>query len=214
MRADAPTLKTVGGRTPLMPWIDDAGDPSPRIAAEPASEVGIFLPGPRCACIFGQGAAGPLSALRRRTIEVPLADPEELHGTGLYDEVELFAGVAGAAWRLRYVAVDRQTTIFAVDGGPALRGLGRSAGAWGLADGVVALLETEGRPALALVSPEGQVVRAPVVDWLAGEEALVGIRGGWLFSAQTVATGRVLYVRRLSAAGLGPRRELGRNRVR
>ena len=55
MPADAPTLEIAGRRTPLTPWIDDAGDPSPRVAAEPSAEVGIFLPGPRAVCIFGQG---------------------------------------------------------------------------------------------------------------------------------------------------------------
>ncbi|WAS92022.1 hypothetical protein [Nannocystis punicea] len=200
--SEGPMLHVDGAAVPLEPLVEDDGQPL--VGPEAAAELALFYRASRTLCVFADGPARPLSAVRRRFVrELRSGDRD-----GTYERLELIPSAGG--WWMRHSAEPFQTTLVPLAGQrPISAVFGGTAAICVLADGSALAIEADHRPLVAIARPGAEVTRTPLPDWLAGEE-FCGVHGEWLFSSRAEGRTRELLARRVGAAGLGPRIDLGR----
>lgn len=174
----------------------------PPLVGRSAAEVALFFFAPPTLLVF---ADEPTAPVRRWVVrELRLGDPDEFAA----DEFALIPSASG--WWLRQRRTHGETLLLPLEGQPPIAAvLGRTAAECVLADGSWLGVEADHRPLVAICRPDGAVSRAPLADWLPGEE-FQGVHGEWLFSSRRDGHGRDLLLRRVTASGLGPRLDLGR----
>lgn len=206
MRAPDGCPRVAGSGAVVVPFVRDS-EPAWLRNHEPAAELVCFDPDSQRLCEFS-GSDGDAPRVRVRIVpEVGLADPSDLHAGGLAQEAEILAGEAGSPLWLRICEpLGRSTRLMPLSGQRRMPwALGRTVTGYALADGVVLALETESwRSAsqLVIAHPSGRVERRSLAE-------TGTIRGGWLFGAIAEATVLRMFARRVSAAGFGPRVDLG-----
>ncbi|MCY1055228.1 hypothetical protein [Nannocystis sp. SCPEA4] len=201
MRAPDGCPRVVHTDAVVIPFIRDA-EAASLCNHEPAANLVVFYPDAQRLCEFTGGA------VRVSLVpDVGPVDPEGLHGTGLGEEVEILAGAPDSPLWLRICEpLGRSTKMLPLSGQRRMPwALGRTATGYALADGSVLALETEAwrnASQLVIAHPSGRVERRALAE-------TGTIRGGWLFGAIAEATVLRMFARRVDAAGVGPRVDLG-----
>ncbi|MFY0535105.1 hypothetical protein [Nannocystis pusilla] len=95
MRAPEGCPRVAGSGAVVVPFVRDS-EPAWLRNHEPAAELVCFDPDSQRLCEFS-GSDGDAPRVRVRIVpEVGLADPSDLHGSGLAQEAEILAGEPGA----------------------------------------------------------------------------------------------------------------------
>jgi len=185
----------------VIPFLSDA-EPAWLRNHEPAEELVLLYPDEQRLCEFSSGAVRVWIVP-----EVGLGDPADLHGTGLGEEAEILAAEPESPLWLRVCEpLGRSTKMMPLSGQRRMPwALGRTASGYALRDGVVLALETEvwrNASQLVIAHPSGRVERRALAE-------TGTIRGGWLLGAIPETTVQRMFARRVGAAGVGPRVDLG-----
>ncbi|MDC0717131.1 hypothetical protein [Nannocystis bainbridge] len=209
MRAPADCPRVAGTGAVVVPFVRDC-EPAWLRNHEPAAELVCFDPDRQLLCEFAGSAAGEPRVRVTVVPEVGFAEADEadaLHSAGLAEEAEILAGEPNSPLWLRIrEPLGRSTRLMPLSGQRRMPwALGRTVTGYALADGAVLALETESwrnASQLVIAHPSGRVERRALAE-------TGTIRGGWLFGAIAEATVLRMFARRVGAAGVGPRVELG-----